>query len=112
MEKYSDKILEKSQYKNNKEEQKRIDYIIFTVCLRFKITKEDLISKTRVSEVVEPRNILFYILHKVYVIPCERVGAIFNRNHATVLSGAKRVSGFIETDRQYEAKVAGIINGI
>jgi chromosomal replication initiator protein len=108
MEKYSDSILRH----RIEAEQKRIDYAIFTVCLQHKITREQVIEKTRKAEIVEPRNILFYILHKVYRIPCQRVGAIFGKDHATVLSGAKRVSGFIEIDKEYENKISKIINGI
>jgi chromosomal replication initiation ATPase DnaA len=87
----------------------KTDNIIADVCQVYDIELADLMSKKRFRILVEPRQILFYILHKKLNIPCTRVGAMFNKNHATVLYGANNIKSFIEYDKELRERVTGVL---
>jgi chromosomal replication initiation ATPase DnaA len=59
----------------------KTDNIIADVCEVYGIELCDLMSNRRHRILVEPRQVLFYILHKKMNIPCVKVGKMFNKNH-------------------------------
>jgi len=92
------------------EKQKRVDELIKKVCDHYSVTLEDLEGSSRKESPRDARNLLMYILHKVLKITCYDVGLIFNRNYSTVLNAAKKISGWIEFDKEYAEFTANIIN--
>ena len=83
--------------------------VINHVCKLYGIELSELMSKSRLRELVEPRQILFYILHKKLNIPCQKVGAMFGKNHATVLHGAKNIKNWMPNDKPLRSTVNGIM---
>ena len=80
------------------------------VCETMDVTWPELIGKSRERRISEPRNVLFYILHKVYKLSSTETGKMLNRNHATVLNGSNRVEGFITYDKNFKNQIEEIIN--
>lgn len=87
----------------------KTDNIIADVCQVYGIELADLISKRRHRILVEPRQVLFYILHKKLNIPCVTVGKMFNKNHATVLHGAKNILNWMDNDQELSKRVNGVM---
>ncbi len=87
----------------------KTDNIIQDVCEVYGIELADLMSKARHRILVEPRQVLFYILHKKMNIPCVNVGKIFNKNHATVLHGANNIKTFMENEKDLRERVTGVL---
>lgn len=85
------------------------DNIIKDVCDEYGIELDDLFSKSRYRILVEPRQVLFYILHKKLNIPCQKVGKMFGKNHATILHGANQIKNFMEFDKPLRNRVNQII---
>ena len=55
----------------------KTDNIIEDVCKVYQIELSDLMSNRRFRELVEPRQVLFYILHKKLKIKSTKVGKMF-----------------------------------
>jgi chromosomal replication initiator protein len=85
------------------------DNLIKDVCEEYGIEMDDLFSKSRYRILVEPRQVLFYILHKKLNIPCQKVGKMFDKNHATILHGANQIKNFMEFDKPLRNRVNQII---
>ena len=87
----------------------KTDNIIADVCQVYGIELADLMSKARYRILVEPRQVLFYILHKKLNIPCVKVGKMFNKNHATVLHGANNILNWMEQEKELRERVTGVL---
>ena len=87
----------------------KIDNIIQDVCEVYGIQLDDLMSTARHRILVEPRQVLFYILHKKMNIPCVNVGKMFNKNHATVLYGANNIKLFMQNEADLRERVTGVM---
>jgi len=83
--------------------------VIEDVCNVYGIQLADLMSKRRHRILVEPRQVLFYILHKRMNIPCQKVGAMFNKNHATVLHGANNIKQFMKYEKHLRERITGVL---
>ena len=90
--------------------ENKINSLINYVCNVKDLSFEDITSKKRHRHLAETRQKLFYIMHRVFNIPCTDVGKIFNRDHSTVLYGCKLIGGFIEIDPAFEKEMSDIIN--
>ena len=87
----------------------KTDNIIEDVCKVYKIELADLMSNRRFRELVEPRQVLFYILHKKLKIKSTKVGKMFNKNHATVLHGSNNIQNWMENDKELKERVNGVM---
>ena len=78
----------------------RINRMIERVCLTFNVTKEDLMAYKYQEEYRFPRSIVYYILLHEYKYAPATCTRFMNRNaHHTLLSGAKKIAGFIDNGR-------------
>lgn len=75
-----------------------IDYLIESVCTEFCVSRKEMITKTRKREVVIARYVVFYILYKtIGHLSLSTIGALFLKDHATVLHGIRQVDLILET---------------
>ena len=88
----------------------RRDELLINVCKFYSIGLEDLRGQNRKGNIRDARNLSFYIMYKVLKYTFTFTGEFLNRNHATVLSGAKRTSDWIEFDKAYEQQVSTLLN--
>lgn len=84
--------------------------VILKICKYYKVSLDELMSKSRLRRIVDARNTLYYIFHKCCNITCEEVGRLFNKHHATVLNGANRIEGFMRYDKKFKRQINQIIN--
>jgi chromosomal replication initiator protein len=101
-------IIPSFEYKN-KSNEIRTDNIIKDVCDVYGIELNELFSNARHRILVEPRQVLFYILHKKLNIPCQKVGKIFGKHHATVLHGANQMKNWMEFDKNLRSRIHQVI---
>jgi len=62
-------------------------------------TLELVRSQGRQAELITPRFLTYYILHKYYGLSSKTVGRLLNRDHGAVLSGCKQFNNWMETTR-------------
>ena len=68
------------------------DRIINTVAAYYKITKKDIIGKSRRKEFITPRHICIYLIRSICKIGYIDIGKIFsNRDHSTIISASKKI---------------------
>lgn len=73
-------------------EMELIDCIIKSICNTWSISKQQLISDRKF---VEPRSLLFYLVHKKVNLPYEIIGDMFGRVKGNVHSNAKQAEFMI-----------------
>jgi chromosomal replication initiator protein len=79
--------------------------IIQQVCKRFEVTVKQMESKNRKREIVEPRQIVFYLLWRYSYSSLKTIGRYFNRDHTTVIHGRDTVQNLIDTDDVYRQEI-------
>jgi chromosomal replication initiator protein len=79
--------LAASVVRNIASQKKRItiEVIKRLVCSHFKISTDEIASRSRKQSVVRPRQIAFYLARNYTDQPLQAIGKSFNRYHATVL---------------------------
>jgi len=76
--------------------------VIHYICDYYNVVYEDVKSKKRDRELVVPRQMIAYILHKIIGISSSRTGKYINRDHSTVLYSCNEIKKFLEYE--YETK--------
>jgi Bacterial dnaA protein helix-turn-helix len=94
------------------EQEIKLQEITQIICDYFNVTKEDLMTNSRKNEHVIPRSFIFRIMRDVYGknISLKTLGAVFNRDHATVLNSIQKNEELLETNTKYRLKYAEFIS--
>ena len=80
--------------------------IILKVCKFMDINWETLLSESRKIELVNTRYICYYFITKMTKNSTKKIGMIFNRDHATVLHGCKKIENFIDIYHEWDDKIS------
>jgi len=68
------------------------------VCVYYKLDMEGLLGPSRLREFSRPRMVAMYLCRKLTSNSLPQIGRAFNRDHTTVLSAVRNVTGLIDTD--------------
>jgi septal ring factor EnvC (AmiA/AmiB activator) len=86
-----------------------IETIIKVVCQEYNIPEEQVTIRTRRREVVEPRQVIYYLCQVYKLDTTENIGKLIgNRDHATVVYASKMIKNLIETDKDFAIKIQTI----
>lgn len=96
MDKKTDKELREILWRNRARRRDMFPQLIERVCRHYQVTEEELRGRSRKSEFVEPRQMIFYIAHNYYRIPCEEVGKRFNRHHTNVIYANRKYEDYLD----------------
>jgi chromosomal replication initiation ATPase DnaA len=66
-----------------------VSKIVDKVCERYTVSKHDVFSKGRNSDVVRARSIVYNLLHEEYNVSISSMSRVFNQDHTTVLHSLK-----------------------
>ena len=72
-------------YQFRKPKKTEIDSVINKVCIKYEVSKKELFTKTRTTDIVRSRNIIHNILNEKYKMSLSDIGRIFGQDHTTVL---------------------------
>ena len=75
------------------------------ICRHFKVTQEELRSKSRKKTIAWPRQIAMYLARHYTEASLEAIGKEFNRDHATVIHSVKRISKQIKESKQLKNQI-------
>ncbi len=67
------------------------------ICRHFKLTEQEIISKSRKRAITWPRQIAMYLARRFTDSSLEAIGREFNRDHATVTHSIKRIRKELNT---------------
>ena len=76
-------------YQFRKPRQMEIDSVINKVCIKYEVSKKELFTKTRTTDIVRSRNIIHNILNEKYKMSLSDIGRIFGQDHTTVLNSVQ-----------------------
>ena len=89
------------------------DKIIGSVCSFYKISRENLLGKSKKKELVQPRQICAYLMCEIMNIPLVSIGeALGGRDHTTVIHSREKVSNLIKVNDRVAKEVEDIRNMI
>jgi hypothetical protein len=77
-------------------------------CSVLGIPSQKLYMVTRKREIVNARQIIFFIVRPCYLLSLDSIGKHYGKDHATVIHGIRQVSGHIECDKEFRATVERI----
>lgn len=84
---------------NNVEKEISVDLIKKVVSEYYKISIDDIISKSRKLEIVIARHMAIYLTKMLTPLSLKMIGANFGkRDHSTVLHSCQTIENYIETD--------------
>jgi len=73
-------------YQFRKPRQREIDCVINKVCIKYEVSKKELFTKTRTTDIVRARNIIHNIVNEKDKMSLSDIGRIFAQDHTTVLN--------------------------
>lgn len=78
--------------------------IITTICNYYKLDKPALLDKSRKRNLVEARQMAFLLFREFTELSLSQIGQKFNRDHATVLYGVRKITDLIDTEKSLFTK--------
>lgn len=90
-------VIAESEFKNSSEQK-----IILCVTNYFKIPFEELKTKSRRRENVYARQFIMYFLSTATRVSLKNIGAMFNRDHTTVLYAREAIKDLISIDENVQ----------
>ena len=87
------------------------DKIFGSVCSFYKISRENLLGKSKKKELVQPRQICAYLMCEIMNIPLVSIGeTLGGRDHTTVIHSREKVSNLIKVNDRIAKEVEDIRN--
>lgn len=86
-----------------------VNTILDAVCEYYKVSVEDVLSKSRKKEITQARQVAMFLSQKLAHTPSTSIGRLIGgRDHSTVLHSCKLVEKRISNDRSFEKEVKAI----
>lgn len=86
-----------------------VSNIINVVANAYKVSSDEIIGKSRKSEIVFPRQVAMFIARDTTELSYEKIGLYFgNRNHSTVVSSYEKISNLIKKDENLAKTIVGL----
>lgn len=104
------KVAEEIINKSTKNFSRRIsdDQIIKSVADFYNIQIEDLITRSRKKETVEPRQVVMYLLRDILGFSYPYIGEKFGRDHTTVIHSFEKINQEINKNSPLNQKILSI----
>ena len=88
----------------------KIMVIQHVVCLKYQLTKSDLLKKCRKRELVWPRQVGYWAARQLTSGGSSDIAQLFGgRDHGTVLAGCKRVTDLREVNLKIKAETDAVL---
>ncbi len=82
-----------------------LDAIKRLVCKQYRVSPDQLVSRSRKQAVVRPRQIAMYLARKYTDSTLHQIGKSFNRYHATAIHSVDLIERGIKENRQIQQQV-------
>ena len=90
-----------------------IDLIIESVCDRYNVTQDDLLSKKRSKQIAYPRQIAMYITRELTDLSLPKIGDVFGgRDHSTVIHAYDKIREDLDDDPIFKIEITNLIKEI
>lgn len=80
--------------------------ILETVAEHYNISPDDITSKKRNGELIQPRHVVMYLCRNLVDIPFANIAKLLNKkDHTTIIHGVNKIAEEIEKDEELRNKV-------
>ena len=86
------------------------DRIIAKVSQKYCVSKEDIYSKKRASNITNARHICVYIMRKLSDMSYKQIGKVFSKDHTTIMHSYDTIESEIQHNAQLEIEINELIN--
>ncbi len=100
----------KDYFKPDKRRELTPENILNFVAKRYDIIRDDILGKKRTSELVYARHIAMYLTSELTDLSLKKVGAKFNRDHATIIAAKNSVIARMKKDVAFANDINQIIS--
>ncbi len=87
-----------------------MERIIALVCASYKLTEQQIISRSRRKEYVLARDTIYYLARKHTKATLEEIGQRFNRRHSTVVKGISAIERQLQSQGSTGRQVANALH--
>ncbi len=86
---------------------KAVNYkdILENVSSYYKISTDDILSKSRKKYLITPRYISMYLMSELLSLTLKEIGSIFNRDHTSVMHGIKTIKLDLKVDKDLQKAI-------
>lgn len=93
-----------------KKEEMQAEDIINCVCDFFRVSKNDILSKKKNKEFVEPRQVCIYVITDMMSsLPLQKVGEIMGgKDHSTIIYSRDKIAELMKTDKKLATQIRDI----
>jgi len=89
-----------------------VDKILEVVCHNYGVTVENIKSKKKTDSIANARHVAVYIIRKMTNLSLKSIGAIFGKDHSTILSSINKVENNIKTVNNMGSSINKMIKEI
>lgn len=86
------------------------DRIISKVSQKYCVSKEDIYSKKRASNITNARHICVYLMRKLSDMSYKQIGKVFSKDHTTIMHSYETIENEIQHNTQLEIEINELIN--
>ena len=84
-------------------------FIINNVASYYGLTKQQVLSKSRIKNITTARHISMYLCRKHLDLPWKKIGNVFNKcDHSTVMSACAKIDKLLKENPQYQQAIIDI----
>ena len=94
--------------RHNKFNEDYYDIIINKISSDFNVSKEIIMSKSRIKEIIEPRQMVHFILYLFYPMSYKKISDYFQQDHTTVRNSIEKISN----DYKYNSRIKLYIDAL
>lgn len=87
-----------------------VDAIVKRVATAFGVNEKDILGISRLRKVLVPRQVAMHLAREVCGLSLPRLGAVFGRDHSTVLHACRKVEADMACDQRLAATVRQLRN--
>lgn len=88
------------------------DKIIDKVTVFYNITREEILSKNKVRNIVLPRQVAMYLCSKLTDMNMSTIGRVFKKDRTTVISNSEKIKEQIEINKELNEDIEFIIKDL
>jgi len=89
-----------------------IEKILGVVSRAYGVPEDQMKSKKKTDNIANARHVAIYLIKQLTELTLKEIGAIFGRDHSTVISSIDKVEKNIKTVNNYEAEVNRLLKEI
>ena len=89
-----------------------IEKILTSVIKSYGVPVDQMKSKKRTDTVTNARHVAIYLIKQLTELTLKEIGAIFGRDHSTVISSVEKVENNIKTINNYESEINRLLKEV